>query len=58
MIYERAIKKCLKIPKGESEAVNQRRTEDTMAKRKGQMSYKNYTENLRLSNKSPTKSQQ
>ena len=58
MIYERAIKKGLKIPKGKSEAVNQRRTEDTMAKRKGQMSYKNYTENLRLSNKSPTKSRQ
>lgn len=55
MIYERAIKKSLNIPKRDSEAVNQRKTEDTMANRKGQMSYKNYTKNLRLSNKSPTK---
>jgi hypothetical protein len=41
------LKKSLKIPMGESESVNQRRTDNTMAKRKrtkGQITiYKTYT---------------
>ena len=29
------LKKCLKVPKGKSEAVNRRRTDNTMTKTKG-----------------------
>ena len=42
------VKKRLKIPKGSTEFVNLRRTDNTMAKRKmtkGQRSIKHYTEN-------------
>jgi hypothetical protein len=52
-------KKSLKIPKGQSESVYRRRTDNTMAKRKstkGQTTiYKTYTQIQRSSNTNPTK---
>jgi len=52
-------KERLKIRKGQSEAVNRRKTDNTMANRtgtKGQTTiYKIYTENYKSSNTNPTK---
>ena len=34
IIFPNVVKKCLKIPKGQSKSVYRRRTDNTMAKRK------------------------
>jgi hypothetical protein len=48
-------KKSLKRPKGQSEAVNWRRTDNATAKRKKTKDTKYYTEDKRLSNTNTTK---
>jgi hypothetical protein len=45
------IKKSLKIPKGQSESVYQRRTDNTMAKRKSKKGINNDLQNIHITHK-------
>jgi len=45
--------KNLKIPKGKPEAVNQRKIDNTMAKKKGQKDKQNTTQKLKIAQHEP-----
>ena len=49
-VPEGTCKKCLKIPKGQSEAVNRRRTDNAMSKRKKDKRTNNDLQNIRQKN--------